>query len=253
VDTALALSVVLGALIGLALGLFGGGGSILAVPVLVYVGRLAPAAAVASSLAIVGATSSAAAYVHQRRGHVRPSVGAVFGGAGIVTALLGARLTPLVPERVLMLAFAGLMVVVGGLMLARPHATSGQEDVPREPRLVRAVLAGAAVGGLTGFLGVGGGFLVVPALIAFAGLDMRTAVGTSLVVIAINSGAGFIGHAASRLDYRLIGMLTAGAVLGALAGERLARRVSTEKLRRGFALFVIAVGALVAASGSPGG
>jgi uncharacterized membrane protein YfcA len=100
-----------------------------------------------------------------------------------------------------------------------------------------SVLAGAGVGLVTRFLGVGGGFLVVPALIAFAGLDMREAVGTSLLVIAINSAAGFVGHLGGRqLNAGLITLLTTAAVVGALAGERVARQVSTTKLRRGFGL-----------------
>jgi len=146
---------------------------------------------------------------------------------------------------VLLLAFALLMLVVGVAMLFGNGRSVGAElPSPRSaPRLMASLLAGAGVGLITGFLGVGGGFLVVPALIAFAGLDMRSAVGTSLLVIAINSSAGFAGHlSGGQLDFALIGLLTTAAVAGALAGERLARHLSTTRLRRGFGLLVIVVG-----------
>jgi uncharacterized membrane protein YfcA len=255
-DTAIALSLALSGAIGLALGVFGGGGSILAVPMLVFVTRVAPSAAIGMSLAIVGATSLAAGYAHYRRGRVRPKVALLFGGSGIATAFLGARLTHFVSGDVLMLSFGALMVLAGSLMLMTRKAQSiecrGEE--PRPPRLLHAVLAGAAVGGITGFLGVGGGFLVVPALIAFTGLGMREAVGTSLLVIAINSVAGFTGHLdADGLNPELVASFTAAAVVGGVIGERVARALSIAKLRRGFAMFVVAVGIAVASSVTIGG
>lgn len=245
---ALVLSVALAGLIGISLGLFGGGGSILAVPVLVYVTRLAPTTAIASSLAIVGSTSLVGTYIHQRRGTVNMRVGILFEGAGIVAAFLGARLTHLASERVLMFTFAGLMLVVGGWMVAARPTTRPEDGVASVRRIVPALLAGLGVGGVTGFLGVGGGFLVVPALVAFAGLDMRAAVGTSLLVIVINSAAGFLGHLDADLDFRLIGLLIIASLFGVLAGERIARRFSGVALRRGFALFVIVIGMGIAAS-----
>ena len=240
-------SVLLSGVIGLALGVFGGGGSILAVPVLVLVTHLTPAAAVSTSLAMVGATSLVASYAHHRRGHVMPKVAVLFGLSGILTAFLGARLTALVSGTVLMYCFAALMLVVGVGMLLGKGRRGGTEAASSHPRrLMASIMAGAGVGLITGFLGMGGGFLVVPALIAFAGLDLRQAVGTSLFVIAINSAAGFAGHLGSgQLDFSLIVVLTAAAVAGALAGERLARHVSPTKLRRGFGLVVIVVGAAV--------
>jgi uncharacterized membrane protein YfcA len=240
-------SVLLSGVIGLALGTFGGGGSILAVPVLVLVRHLAPSAAVSTSLAMVGATSLVASYAHHRRGHVMPKVAALFGLPGILTAFLGARFTALVSGAVLMYCFASLMLVVGVGMLLGKGRRTGAEAVPSPPpRPMASILAGAGVGLITGFLGVGGGFLVVPALIAFAGLDLRQAVGTSLFVIAINSAAGFAGHVGSgQLDFSLIVVLTAAAIAGALAGERVARQVSPTKLRRGFGLIVIVVGVAV--------
>lgn len=245
-------SVLLSGVIGLALGIFGGGGSILAVPVLVLVTHLAPAGAVGTSLAMVGTTSLIASYAHHRQGLVKPKLALLFGLSGVVTAFLGAKLTALVSGTVIMHAFAALMLVVGiGMLFGKGRIASAPRGVPS---VTASVLAGAGVGLITGFLGVGGGFLVVPALIAFAGLDMREAVGTSLLVIAINSAAGFVGHVGSgQLDAGLIAALTLAAVAGALVGERLARHVSTIKLRRGFGLVVVAVGvAVVLASGFGG-
>lgn len=254
------LSLLLSGVIGFTLGVFGGGGSILAVPMLVFVTRVAPSAALGMSLAIVGATSLVAGYAHHRRGQVHLRVALLFGGAGILTAFLGARLTHFVSGEVLMVAFAALMILVGGWMLKTSRqvqpTVSREENAaePRHLRMVQALLAGAAVGGITGFLGVGGGFLVVPALISFAGLGMRKAVGTSLLIIAINSAAGFVGHMGTgALNLRLVAALTIAAVLGAVVGERTGRAVSTAKLRRGFAAFVIAVGIAVAASSINGG
>ena len=245
-------SLLLSGVIGFSLGIFGGGGSILAVPVLVLVTQLAPAAAVGTSLAMVGATSLIAGYAHSRRGQVRLKVALVFGLSGVVTAFLGAKLTSLVSGPVIMHSFAALMLVVGiGMLFGRGrNAKVEGEKTPPASRLTASILAGAAVGLITGFLGVGGGFLVVPALIAFAGLDMRRAVGTSLLVIAINSAAGFLGHlGGGGLDLGLIAVLTAAAVAGAVVGERVARHLSTSKLRRGFGLIVIVVGVTVVLAG----
>jgi uncharacterized protein len=248
-EPSLVSSLLLSGLIGLSLGIFGGGGSILAVPVLVLVTRLAPAAAVGTSLAMVGTTSLIASYAHHRQGQVKPNVALLFGLSGVVTAFLGAKLTALVSGSVIMHSFTVLMLVVGvGMLFGRGRSVGvGGNRPPTGVRPLASALAGAAVGLITGFLGVGGGFLVVPALTVFAGLDMRRAVGTSLLVIAINSAAGFLGHlGGDHLDLTLTALLTAAAVAGALVGERIARSVSTTKLRRGFGLIVIAVGVTVA-------
>ncbi len=244
-DSTLGLTLALISMVGLALGVFGGGGSILAVPVLVYVAHFSPATAIGMSLAIVGATSLVGSYAHHRRGQVDSRVALLFGGPGVATAYLGARLTHLASGRALMLTFAVIMMVVGVWMFfgQRRATTANDPNKPSHRRPAHAAVVGAAVGGVTGFLGVGGGFLVVPALVAFAGLHMRSAVGTSLLVIAINSAAGFLGHlSGAQLDFQIVGLLTAVAILGAVAGEQMARRVSALKLRAGFALLVISVG-----------
>lgn len=228
----------LAALIGLSLGLLGGGGSILAVPVLVYVAGQEPAAAVATSLAVVGATSLIAALDHARVGRVDLGAAVGFGLTGALGAVAGARLTPLVPPRTLLLLFALLMLVVGSLML-RP----GPGPVPGQRHPLAVPLAGLGVGVLTGFLGVGGGFLIVPALVLLARLEMPRAVGTSLLVIAVNAAAGLLSHLGREpLPLGLVAGFTGIAIAGAMVGSRLAGRVAPARLRRGFAALVILVG-----------
>lgn len=240
----LALGLLLCVGIGLSLGLIGGGGSIVTVPVLVYVLEVEPREAVAMSLAVVGVTSLIGASLHARRGTVRVPAAALFGGAGVVSSFFGARLTYLVSPRVLLLSFAALMLAVGLRMLL---AKAGPEGGRRPARPARVVLAGLAVGLLTGFLGVGGGFLVVPALVLFAGLDMRESVGTSLLVISINSAAGLAGHLAHGGFPLGLSLLVAGlAAAGALLGTHFSHRISASTLRRAFSLFVLAVALFLA-------
>ncbi len=234
------LALALSTLIGLSLGLLGGGGSILAVPVLVYVARVEVHAAIGMSLAVVGATALVGGLVHARAGRVDPKAAALFGGAGMLAAPLGAQATHAVSSRVLMLLFAGLMIVVGGLML-RGRGAAGGRPVHPHPGAVPA--AGFGVGLLTGFLGVGGGFLIVPALTLLGGLPIHRAVGTSLLVIALNSAGGIAGHLRQgEMPAGPTAAFTAAAALGALAGVRLAGGLDPARLRRAFAAFVILVG-----------
>jgi uncharacterized membrane protein YfcA len=225
--------------IGLSLGLVGGGGSILALPVLVYVAGLDVHKAIGVSLAVVGGTALVGGIGQWRHGRVSPRAAAVFGGAGMLAAPLGARATPLVPGRALLLLFAGLMLVVGALMLR------GGPDEPRrhDAHWLALATVGGCVGLLTGFLGVGGGFLIVPGLTLLAGLPIERAIGTSLVVIAANSASGLASHLRrGGLPGAATAAFTLAAIAGALAGVRLARRLEARQLRRGFARLVILVG-----------
>ena len=234
------LALALSGLIGVSLGLLGGGGSILAVPVLVYVARLDVHAAIGASLAVVGATALVGGIVHARQGRADLRAAAVFGGAGMLGAPLGAQATHLVAARALLLLFAGLMLVVGSLML-RGRATLPHERARPHPTLVPAV--GFGVGLLTGFLGVGGGFLIVPALTLLAGLPIHRAIGSSLLVIAANSAAGVVGHLRQgEMPLGLTAALTVAAIAGALAGVRAGASVEPARLRRAFAVFVLLVG-----------
>lgn len=235
----LAVGLVLCLGIGLSLGLIGGGGSIITVPVLVYALRVEPREAVAMSLAVVGTTSLIGAALHHRRGAVRIPAAALFAGSGVLSSFLGARLTYRVSPETLLLCFAALMLVVGIRMAMTGSLPEGER---RPARPVKVVLAGLAVGLLTGFLGVGGGFLVVPALVLFAGLDMREAVGTSLLVISITAAAGLAGHLAhGGFHLQLALLVTVLAAAGTLLGTHFSHRVSPVALRRVFSVFVVAV------------
>lgn len=236
------LALILSGLIGVSLGLVGGGGSILAVPVLVYVAGFGAHQAIGASLAVVGAASLAASAVHWRAGHVDVRTAGLFGLVGGVAAMAGARLTPLVSSRTLLLSFAGMMLVSGASMLRRrsrpPGPGAGATGGPG-----KAIAAAAAVGVLTGFLGVGGGFLIVPALALLLGLPMHRAVGTSLLTIAINSAAGLAAHwHALHVPLGLTVGLGGAASLGALAASGFSRRLRPETLRGAFGALAILVG-----------
>ncbi len=234
----IALVVLLSVGLGLSLGLLGGGGSILAVPLLIYVAGIAPKAAIATSLIVVGVTSAVAALLHGRRGNVRMKTGVVFGAAGMLGAYFGARSAVFVPDIVLLIAFA-LVMIVAALAMMRDRA----EVESTEPRLVKAAAEGLVVGAVTGLLGAGGGFVVVPALVLLGGLNTRDAVGTSAMVIAMKSVAGFAGYAAHvSVDLRLAAMVTAGAVVGAVIGALWSRRLAVHTLRRTFAVMVAGIG-----------
>ena len=234
----LALGLILSAGIGLSLGLIGGGGSIITVPMLVYVLGVPPHQAIGMSLAVVGATALVSVFLHHRNQSVAWRTGTVFAAGGIVSSYGASKLTRLVSPPVLMLLFAGLMLVVATVMLIRPHRAEGHHV----PNLPRELAAGFGVGALTGFLGVGGGFLIVPALVVFGGLGMKAAVGTSLFVIAVNCAAGLAGHATQGgFDLKLTALVTAMAFGGAVVGAHLAHRVHHASLRRIFAWFVVAV------------
>ena len=236
----LVVALALSTLIGVSLGLLGGGGSILAVPVLVYVARVEVHSAIGMSLAIVGTTALVGGLVHARAGRVDLRAAALFGGAGMLGAPLGAQATHAVAPRVLLLLFAALMLAVGGLML---RGKAGARPGTPRPHPVAVPTAGFGVGLLTGFLGVGGGFLIVPALTLLARLPIHAAVGTSLLVIAANSAAGVLGHLRQgEMPLGLTAAFTASAALGALAGVRLASSLDPARLRRAFAVFVVLVG-----------
>ncbi len=240
-DVYFVAGLILSAMIGVSLGLIGGGGSIITVPVLVYVLGVDVRQAIAMSLAVVGATSVVGALAHHRSGTLRLKTGMLFGSAGILGAFLGSPLTQRVSPGLLLLVFALLMLVVAVVMLARKQ--NGEEvESRRHQNIIQALLSGFAVGLLTGFLGVGGGFLIVPALVFFGGLSMKESIGTSLLVIAINCAAGLVGHLRyGGFDVRTALLVTALAIAGTLVGTHLSQRISAEKLSKGFAFFVILV------------
>lgn len=244
----LILGIALSVLVGVSLGLLGGGGSILTVPILVYVLKLPAHEAIAMSLLVVGTTSLAALVPHARAGRVRWRTGLIFGAAGMVGAYGAGRVAKFIPPAVLLLLFGGMMLVTAVAMLrGRKPAKAGAVVVERKELSAAKVIAeGLVVGAITGLVGAGGGFLVVPALLLLGGLSMEIAVGTSLVVIAMKSFAGFAGYLGSTpVDWRLAAMVTVAAVLGSFVGGRLAGRVSPDKLREGFAVFVVAMAVFI--------
>ena len=239
-------------LIGLSLGILGGGGSILTVPILVYVAGFEAKEAIAASLFVVGATSLVGALGHAKAGRVRWRTGLIFGAAGMVGAFGGGLLGGYIPGQVLLVAFAVMMLVTSLAMLRgrKPVDPNKQyKDLP----LGRVLLDGAAVGLVTGLVGAGGGFLVVPALALLGGLPMSLAVGTSLVVIAMKSFAGLAGYMTTvAIDWNTTLMVTGVAVVGSLVGSKIAGRIPEDKLRAAFGWFVLAMGVFMLSQDVPG-
>ncbi|MFI7012390.1 sulfite exporter TauE/SafE family protein [Streptomyces sp. NPDC050145] len=242
--TALLLALVAGAVVGLALGGLGGGGSVLAVPALIYALGLSPTAAITTSLVIVTVTSITALAGHARDGNVAWRTGLLFAAAGIVPAMLAGAVAGRVPQTVLTLAFAAIAALAAVRML-RPAETG----TPGPVHPGKAGAAGSGLGAVTGFLGVGGGFLAVPVLVGVLSLPIRRAVGTSLLVITVNSLAALGARAGSgtHLDLAVIAPFTAAAILGAWDGKRLSRKLKGRTLQRVFAYVLLAVAAVMAA------
>ncbi|HYE34459.1 sulfite exporter TauE/SafE family protein [Methylocaldum sp.] len=241
------LVVALSLLIGLLLGLLGGGGSILTVPVLVYLLRVEPKTAIATSLVVVGVASLAATLNHARNGRVCWRTGLIFGAAGMLGAYGGGRLAAYVPGGVLLLLFAVIMFATALAML-RGQRQRGAETGASKPicpanlPLLAIMFDGLMVGVVTGLVGAGGGFLVVPALNLLGGLPMHAAIGTSLLVIATKSFAGLAGYISHvSIDLELVSIVTGVAIVGSLIGGLLSRHVSGQALRRIFGGFVIAI------------
>lgn len=237
--------VALAVLVGLSLGLLGGGGSILVVPLLTYIGGLDPKEAIATSLFVVGATSLVSLIGHARKGNVQWRTGLIFGAAGMVGAFLGGLAGGYIPGTVLMIGFAVMMIATAGAMIKGRKDRDGQSNDHHHP-LWRILLDGLVVGAATGLVGAGGGFLVVPALVLLAGLPMTAAVGTSLLVIAMKSFAGLGGYLTSTsLDWPLVAAVTIAAIAGSFLGVRLTSVVPEKALRKGFGFFVLLMGAFV--------
>ncbi|MGW2181375.1 sulfite exporter TauE/SafE family protein [Streptomyces sp. NPDC001732] len=242
--TALIVALVAGAVVGLALGGLGGGGSVLAVPALIYLLGFTPAEATTAGLLIVVVTSLTGLVAHAREGRVRWRTGGLFAAAGIVPAAIAGALSVRIPSGVLTAGFAVLAVVAATRMLrprTGPAAQAGEGAVPAPTGRVAGT--GAGLGTVTGFLGVGGGFLVVPALVTVVAVPMASAVGTSLLVITVNSLAALATRLATptALHWATIAPFTAAAVLGAWDGQRLAAKVSTAALQRIFGAVLLAV------------
>ncbi|WP_313676956.1 sulfite exporter TauE/SafE family protein [Mycolicibacterium sp.] len=241
----IALTVALAVLVGVALGLLGGGGSILTVPLLAYVAGMEAKQAIATSLLVVGTTSAVAAISHARAGRVQWRTGLIFGTAGMAGAYGGGLLAQFISGTVLLIGFAFMMIATAVAML-RGRKEVGPVDSHHRIPVPKVIAEGLGVGLVTGLVGAGGGFLVVPALALLGGLPMPVAVGTSLVVIAMKSFAGFAGYLSSvSIDWGVAGMVTAAAVVGAVLGARLTARVNPDSLRKAFGWFVLVMSSVI--------
>lgn len=239
------LGLALAALIGLSLGMLGGGGSILTVPVFVYVLGFEAKQSIAMSLAVVGVTSLAGAIGHWRAGNLQLRTAVLFGLVAMAGAFAGANLATFLGGGVQLLLLGVVMLAAAVSMLKRGGASAGADTRRRAPLPVIGA-AGIAVGLLTGIVGIGGGFLIVPALVLLAGMSMKQAVGTSLLVIALNSAAGLAGYLGQvAIPWAFLAGFTGVAVAGILAGTYLVRLVPADALRRGFAVFLLLMGGLV--------
>jgi uncharacterized membrane protein YfcA len=281
----IAIALAVGLLIGLSLGALGGGGSILTVPALVYLLHQSPRAATTGSLLVVGITALAGTFAHWRQGRVRVGPGVVFGLLGVAGSYVGTRLSAAVDPHILLTAFAGLILVVAAAMSRRQSGLDDPADSgvrvsagterpsiatalgsipvsappapalpsPRRTGIARVLVAASAVGLLTGFFGVGGGFVIVPALVLALGFPMAAAVGTSLLVISINSATALAARLGGHLhlDWPLLAGFTGAAIAGSLAGNRVASGLRPALLVRGFVVLLVLVGLYTAARSVP--
>ncbi len=252
----MSVSVLMAGLItGMLLGVFGSGGSIATMPALLYLLNVEPKSAIAMSLGIVAVTASVTAVQHWRRGNVNLRVTAVFGVFGIVGTYAGAMLGIITPVIVQLTLFAMIMYAAAWKLLVSPPqrrsvGAASVIDCPEgnceEFQYAHIAVHGIAVGILTGVVGVGGGFMIVPALVLLSGLSMKQAVGTSLSIVAMKSYAGFAGYAgAVEINYALMASFTAVAIAGSVAGSLIGHRLPAELLKRGFGVFLILVASYI--------
>lgn len=244
-------------LIGLSLGLIGGGGSILTVPVLVYLFNVDPLQATAYSLFIVGATSAIGAFPKYKEGQVNLKTALIFGAPSIIAVYATRKwVVPAIPTQIgqwgefvltknvlLMLLFALLMVAASFSMISTQKSLGVAEKKSQFFNYPLILIEGAVVGLLTGLVGAGGGFLIIPALVILTGLPMKQAVGTSLLIIAAKSLIGFTGDVTEQaIDWVLLGFVTAMAIVGIMVGNQLSKKIDGNKLKKGFGWFVLVMG-----------
>lgn len=225
---------------GFLLGLFGSGGTLIAMPILHFILHVPSKSAVAMGLGIIAISASVAAFDYWRRDVIDLRVAALFGAFGVMGAYIGARIGATIPASVHLLLFATIMFYAALRILTQKTAVVTPH--PHSEHWVYIGAYGIGIGAFAGLVGVGGGFLVVPALIILWGLPIQRAVGTSLVAVAVNSYAGFIGYAGTvAVSYPLMGVFAATAVAGTFAGSALHSRLSVETIRKGLGLFLLTI------------
>lgn len=259
-DATLLTGYLMALLVGLSLGLIGGGGSILTVPILVYILGINPVLATSYSLFIVGTTSLVGAMDYYRKGQVSMRTAAIFGASSITTVFLTRKiLLPAIPEKLFevqgvpitwslltMLLFALLMILAAIAMIRERRATAATAAPAVGYSFFQLISAGIGIGLVTGLLGAGGGFLLIPVLVLLLQLPMKKAIGTSLFIIALNSLIGFAGDTGHfPIHWNFLFLITAFAILGIFAGVRLARRFDGEKLKKIFGWFVLLMGCYI--------
>ncbi len=248
----LTLGIILATGVGVSLGLVGSGGSVLAVPILIYVLGVAPKSAIAMSLVIVGVVSLIGAIPHWQQGNVNLKTVALFSPTAMLGTYLGARIgsLPIITPTFQLICFAVLMVVGAILMIRNEDSSDFDDHEHQQHQLNYQWLAipieGLGVGILTGFVGIGGGFMIIPALVLLGKTPMKEAIGTSLVIISLKSVTGFAGYFGNvPIDFHLMMFFTLAAILGTLAGAYFTQIIQAKRLETGFGLFMIAVAVFI--------
>ena len=243
------LALLSGGIVGLLLGATGGGGSLVAIPLLVYVVGIPVQKASAMSLIVVGYSALFGAWQESRQKHVHAPAALVFSLTGVLGAWIGAQGHQLVSERVVLFLFGNLLLFMSLWTFWKPHTENGHEDTAEcaehfsWPCALKASAIGWGVGLLAGFFGIGGGFLIVPALMILLEFPIRLAMGTSFLIIALISIGGVIGHLnLASLDLVLTGLVLVGSVLGLVYGSKVTQSIASHQLRRGVAILIGFVG-----------
>lgn len=226
------LAMLSGMLTGFALGIFGSGGGIIVVPALIYIIHLPPKEAIAMGLGIIAITAVISVLSHWRATNVDWRAAAIFGPIGMVGTYAGARVGTVVPASFQLGLFAVVMYIAAYRMLRKSAAPAGDGEI----HIVLLIAAGLGVGLLAGVVGVGGGFLIVPALVLLASVPMKRAIGTSLAVVSLNSISGFVGYMGTvPVHYEIMGAFAAVTVVSSLTGAHFAKRLHADTLKKAFA------------------
>jgi hypothetical protein len=250
-------------IMGLSLGLIGGGGSILTVPILVYLFGVDPVVSTAYSLFVVGLTSAVGSFTHFRKGNVHLKTALIFGIPSIIAVYAVRKfVVPAIPDVIftldsfvmtkalgVLVLFAVLMLLASYSMIRKPKKEASEKEAEPSYNFTLIFIEGILVGGVTGLVGAGGGFLIIPALVLLAGLPMKQAVGTSLLIIALKSLIGFTGDLGSglQIDYQFMLIFSAFAMVGIVIGSYLTKYIPNEKLKPAFGWFVMVMGVYILA------
>ena len=242
-----AFGIALALVVGLVLGLLGGGGSILAVPIFLYVFHVEPKPAIAMSLVVVGMSALVGFLTHWRQGTVNVRIAVAFGALAMIGAFAGARLARHVPASAQLSLFAVFAFAAAAFMLRdslKKSPAAGANNVEHQPRFTPALgIQALGVGVLTALIGAGGGFIIVPALVLMGDVPVKAAVGSSLLIIAMNATSGVAGYLGQvTFDWQLVGWFTGVAAVGAIAGTRFMRRLPAARIKQAFAIMILVLG-----------